>query len=352
MYVLKVFLFMVTLLPVADAKWDLSIKKRELPLAERFTISRESWDSSVNVFVALSYGGLTGVGEASPHDRWDESPESVIAQLEAVDLGSLAGPFDLEGVSELLPAGAARAALDIALHDLAARRAGIGLSDLLGLAGRSRPPTSVTVPISDPDRMLERARSLADHPALKLKVGFDGDVDVVRAIRSVYDGVIRIDANEGWDPADAIERLESLAPLGIELCEQPIPAGSHNDLARVTEMSPIPVVADEDACTAADVADLVGVVDGVNLKLRKTGGVREFIRAAAVARANGLKVMIGCDLESGVAITAGAHVAALVDWADLDGPLLLAQDPFPGVAYDRGAMTLPDGPGLGMEVSL
>ena len=337
---------------MAAASLVLSIKTLELPLAERFTIARESWDVSVNVFVALTYDGLTGIGEASPNERWGESPESVVAQLEDADVASLTGPFDLEGLGALLPSGAARAALDIAIHDLAARRAGIGLSELLGLAGRSRPPTSVTVPISDPERMVARARSLADHPALKLKVGFDGDVEVVRSIRSVYDGVIRVDANEGWDPDGAIERLNELEPLDIELCEQPIPAGRLDDLRRVTELSPIPVFADEDACTAEDVARLAGAVDGVNLKLRKTGGLREFMRAAAVARAHNMRLMIGCDLESGVAVTAGAHVAPLVDVVDLDGPLLLADDPYPGVTYQRGKMTLPDGPGLGVKESL
>src|SRR5919106_1278300 len=138
-YVLKVFLFMVTLWLVATASFALSTKSRELLLAERFTISRKSWDASVNVFVALTHDGLTGVGEASPNERWGESPDSVMAQLETVDVASLSGPFDLEGLSELLPAGAARAAVDIAMHDLAARRAGIGLSELLGLAGGSRP---------------------------------------------------------------------------------------------------------------------------------------------------------------------------------------------------------------------
>ena len=339
----------MTLWLVAGASLLLKIKTRELQLAERFTIARKSWDSSVSVFAGLTSNGLTGIGEASPNGRWGESPESVVAQLEAADIASLKGPFDLESVRALLPAGAARAALDIAMHDLAARRAGIGLSELLGLSGRPRPTTSVTVPISDPDRMLERARALADHPALKLKVGFDGDVDVVRSIRSVYDGVIRIDANEGWDPDAAIERLRELAPLNIELCEQPIPAGNHTDLAHVTEASSIPVFADEDACTAEDVAHLAGVVDGVNLKLRKTGGLREFVHAAAVARAHNMMLMIGCDLESGIAVTAGAHVAALVDFADLDGPLLLADDPYPGVTYERGTMTLPRGDGLGIE---
>jgi L-alanine-DL-glutamate epimerase-like enolase superfamily enzyme len=334
---------------VAAPSVSAKISIREIPLAEPFTISRKSWSSSENVFVTLTHDGVTGVGEGAPNDHWGETPASVAADLEAADLGSLRGPFDLERVAELLPAGAARAALDIAMHDLAARSASLSLGHFLGLVDRARPATSISVSIADPEAMLERARRLADYPALKLKVGFEGDVDVVRSIRSVYSGAIRIDANEGWDPDDAIGRLNQLDDAGIELCEQPIPAGNYEDLIRVAEASPIPVFADEDACTASDVASLAGVVTGVNLKLRKTGGIREFIRAVAVARAHGMKVMIGCDLESGIAITAGAHISALVDYADLDGAMLLASDPFPGVRYDGGNLILPDGPGLGIE---
>jgi L-Ala-D/L-Glu epimerase len=306
-------------------------------------------ESSENVFVTLSYDGQTGVGEGAPNDHWGETAASVVAELESADLDRLHGPFDLEEVSVLLPPGAARAALDIAMHDLAARRADVGLSELLGLAGRSRPPTSITVAISEPEAMVERARKLSDYAALKLKVGFEGDVEVVRSIRSVHAGAIRIDANEGWDVDEAIDRLNRLADLDIEFCEQPIPAGNHDDLRKVAAASPIPVFADEDACTASDVASLAGIVAGVNLKLRKTGGIREFVRAVAVARAHGMKVMIGCDLESGIAITAGAHVAALVDYVDLDGALLLESDPYPGVTFERGRMVLPAGPGLGIE---
>jgi L-Ala-D/L-Glu epimerase len=318
---------------------------RELPLAERFTIARRSWDSASNVFVELEYGRARGLGEVSP----EESPDSVVDRIAGVDLERLHSPFDIEGLSSLLPAGSARCALDIAMHDLAAKLAGVSVAELLGFGGRALPPTSVTVPIASLGEMVERARALAGHPALKTKVGFDGDVDVIAAIREIYDGALRIDANEGWDAATARARLADLEPFGIELCEQPIPAGRPAELKRVTEASPIPVFADEDVCTAEDVASLAGVVDGVNLKLRKTGGIREFIRAATVARTLGMKLMIGCDLETGIAATAEASVASIVDFADLDGPLLLAHDPYPGVTYERGMMTLPPGPGLGVR---
>jgi L-Ala-D/L-Glu epimerase len=333
---------------VENRKFVVHAQAAELELAERFTIARASWDSTHNVFVTLSYGSAVGRGEVSPDDRWGESVESVIRDIHAAALDRLEGPFDIEGLSELLPAGGPRCALDIAMHDLAAKLAGVSVAELLGLGGRQPPPTSVTVPIASPGEMVQRARGLADHPALKMKVGFDGDVDVVAAIREFYDGALRIDANEGWDTDTACARLMDLEPFAIELCEQPIPAGRAAELRQVTESSPILIFADEDVCTARDVARLIGVVDGVNLKLRKTGGLREFIRAVNVARAHDMRVMIGCDLESGIAATAQASVASVTDYADLDGPLLLKSDPHPGVGYDRGVMTLPPGPGLGV----
>jgi len=333
---------------VGKPKWNVRAAVIDLPLAERFTISRQSWDRAANVFVVVEHDGAHGVGEAGPDEHSGESPDSVLAELDSVDVERLASPYDLERVVDLLPPGSARAALDIALHDLAARLAGLTLSDLLGVGGGGRPPTSVTIPIAEPDEMVERARRLSDHPVLKMKVGFEGDVDSVAAVREVFDGTLRIDANEGWDAAAAVERLRLLEPFGVELCEQPIPRGDAAGLRDVRQATTIPVYADEDARTAGDVARLAGSVDGVNLKLRKAGGIRETVKAIGTARAHGMGVMLGCDLESGVAATAQAHVAAFVDKADVDGPLLLASDPFPGVSYKRGVMSLPSGPGLGL----
>ena len=329
--------------------WSLEATAIELPLAERFTIARETWDSTTNVFVMLRFAGVAGVGESSPASRWDESVDSVLHQLQGTDPSVLGNPFNLEGVRELLPPGSARAALDIALHDLTGKIAGLPVCKLLGSKGRALPPTSVTVPITDAEQMKERATKLSDHPALKIKVGFDGDVDAVSAIREVFSGALRVDANEGWDTDTAIDRLKELERFDIELCEQPIKAGDYEALARVTHSTSIPIFADEDVSTATDVVALHGVVDGVNLKLRKAGGLREALAAIHTARACGMSVMLGCDLESGIAATAGGHLAGLVDHVDLDGPLLLAHDPFPGLGYDRGRLILPDVPGLGVR---
>jgi L-alanine-DL-glutamate epimerase-like enolase superfamily enzyme len=341
---------MVTLWCVVNRKYDVKTEVLTLPLAERFTIARESWDEVDNVFVTVSCDGETGRGEGFPAASKGESAPNMVRAIAELDLDSvLASPFDLEGLARAMPPGGARCALDIALHDLAARLAGVSLSHLLGLGGLPLPPTSVTIPIAHRDAMVERARGLAGYPAVKVKVGFDGDVDAVAAIRASYSGRIRVDANEGWSADEAIARLTAMSSHDVELCEQPVKSGNLDDLERVASSSPIAVFADEDADTAADVARLAGRVHGVNLKLRKCGGIREAIRAVHVARAHGLAAMLGCDLESGIASTAAAHIASLFDYVDLDGSLLLAQDPFPGVRYAAGTLLLPDGPGLGIE---
>jgi L-alanine-DL-glutamate epimerase-like enolase superfamily enzyme len=227
--------------------------------------------------------------------------------------------------------------------------AGLSLAELVGLGGRVSAPTSVTIPISTVEHMQERAREWSDYPIIKMKVGFDGDLEAVRAVRNVFPGMIRVDANEGWNKKAAIERLEKLAPFDIELCEQPIPAGHYDELSEIKAGSAIPIFADEDVNVARDVIALADAVDGVNLKLRKTGGIRELMRAANVARAVGLKLMLGCDLESGVGATAQANLASLFDHVDVDGPLALAEDPYPGVTYEGGTLVLPRGPGLGLQ---
>ncbi|MDQ3985978.1 MAG: dipeptide epimerase [Actinomycetota bacterium] len=331
-----------------DPKWEVEAKVKDIPLAERFVIARESWTIAENVFVVVRYNGEVGVGECSPSARWEESVESVRLQIKTLDLKLMSSPFELEMLSFLMPPGSARCAVDIAMHDLAAKLAGVSVAQLLGIED-NRPSTSITIPIAPVRSMVQRAMRYSDHPTLKMKVGFDGDVEAVRAVRKVFTGAIRIDANEGWTVDEAVSRLRQLEPLNIELCEQPIPSDNYEDLRFVSACSSIPVFADEDVGTARDVARLAGLVDGVNLKLRKAGGIRETVKAIAVARAHGMKVMLGCDLESGIGATAGAHVAGLVDYMDLDGPLLLADDPFPGVTYRRGTVTLPPGPGLGIK---
>jgi L-alanine-DL-glutamate epimerase-like enolase superfamily enzyme len=332
-----------------DDSLRLETRVLQIPLREPFSISSATWDIAENVFVLLHRGDLVGVGEVCTDPRYGDTAESIVSKLEGTDLDALRGPFDLEGILAILPAGTARCALDIAHHDLAAQAAGVSVAELVGLGGRDLPATSVTIPISTIDHMQERAREWADHPIIKMKVGFDEDLAAVRAVREVFPGAIRVDANEGWDRDTAIQRLNQLASFDIELCEQPIPAGHLDDLRQVAAASPIPVFADEDVNTSVDVVGLAGVVHGVNLKLRKTGGIRECLRAAHVARAVGLELMLGCDLESGVGTAAQASLGPLFDYVDIDGPLAMTQDPFPAVTYETGRLVLPRGPGLGLQ---
>lgn len=329
--------------------WSLQVTALDLPLKESFSIANQTWDVASNIFVALRFASVSGVGEANPDPLCGESVESVTRQLEAIDPRDLRNPFNLEGVLDILPAGSARAALDIALHDLAGKIAGLSVTKLLGLKDRPCAPTSVTVPIADIDTMIEKARALADHPILKVKVGFDGDVEAVARIREVFSGTLRIDANEGWAESEAIERLKELERFDIELCEQPTSAGDLEALGRVGRSTSIPIFADEDVSTSQDIVALAGVVTGVNLKLRKAGGIRETVRAVAAARAHGLEVMLGTDIVTGIGNTAEAHLGPLVDHLDIDGPMILKQDPFPGVTYDKGVITVPDLPGLGVR---
>jgi L-alanine-DL-glutamate epimerase-like enolase superfamily enzyme len=332
-----------------DGPLTLETRVLQIALRESFSISSATWDVAENVFVLLRRGDLVGVGEVCTDPRYGDTAESIIGQLQGAELGDLCGPFDLEGILAILPPGTARCALDMAIHDLAAQEAGVSVQELLGLGGREGPATSFTIPISTIDHMQERAREWTGHPIIKMKVGFDDDIAAVKAVRDVFPGAIRVDANEGWDKNTAIARLNGLEAFDIQLCEQPIPAGNHHDLEEVAAASPIPVFADEDVNTSRDVVALADVVDGVNLKLRKTGGIRECIRAAHVARAVGLKLMLGCDLESGVGTAAQASLAPLFDFVDIDGPLAMAEDPFPGVTYEAGRPVLPRGPGLGLQ---
>jgi L-alanine-DL-glutamate epimerase-like enolase superfamily enzyme len=196
--------------------------------------------------------------------------------------------------------------------------------------------------------MLAKLDDIREHPIVKVKLGFPGDVDVLEAMRARYTGTLRVDANEGWTPEEAVAKLETLARAGVEFCEQPIPAGTPERLRWIRERSRVPLVADEDVRDARDLPALAGCVDGVNVKLVKCGGIRAALAAIHTARALGLRVMLGCMVESAILATAAAHLSPLADWADLDGPFLTARDPFAGVTYDGGKLVLPRGPGLGV----
>jgi L-alanine-DL-glutamate epimerase-like enolase superfamily enzyme len=333
---------------------ELSARIVSLELPEPFTIARGSQDIAEVVEVEIRYDGVSGCGEAAPIARYDESPESALAYAEGVggDLGD--DPFALEEVMQRLPAEqfAARAAIDAALHDLCGKLIEEPVWRLLGLE-RIGPPTSRTIGLADPDEMARKAeRANLDGRFRRLKVklgGRDGlDVERVRAVRGTTTLPLQVDVNEYWSVEEALDALPQLEELGVEYCEQPLPAGDPGG-AELKKRSPLPVYVDEDCHTLRDVAGCVAIAHGVNIKLAKAGGIREAVRMAHAARALGLGVMLGCMVESGLGIAAGAAIASLCDHVDLDGNLLIASDPWPGVELVDGVQTPSDAPGLGVR---
>jgi len=325
-----------------------------LELAETFTIARGSQDTAEVVEVEIRHDGVSGFGEAAPIERYDESAASARDYVEsvAVDLGD--DPFALEDVMRRLPNEqfAARAAVDAALHDLCGKLAGEPVWRFLGL-GQLGPPTSGTIGLGAPDEMAARASKA--HASgrfrwLKLKLGGrDGlDVDRVRAVREATDVPLQADVNEYWSLEEALDALPRLAELGVEYCEQPLRAGDP-DGPKLKAEAAIPLYVDEDCHTLADVAACAPIAHGVNIKLAKSGGIGEAVRMAHAARSLGLGVMLGCMVESGLGIAAGAAMASLCDHVDLDGNLLIAHDRWPGVALVDGVQTPSDEPGLGVR---
>jgi L-alanine-DL-glutamate epimerase-like enolase superfamily enzyme len=335
---------------------ELSHRAATLRLAEPFTISRETTTDVEVVWVEVRHGDVAGFGEATPVEHYGESTESAQAFLD--DAGELLGddPFALEEITARLAERpgemAAKAGVDAALHDLCGKLAGLPLHKLLGLPRRG-PPTSWTVWLGDPDDMARRAEAVPpSFRRLKLKLGGrDGlDVERVRAVRAATDRPLMVDVNEYWELEEAIENVAALAELGVEYVEQPLPAGDPGG-PRLKAEARLPIYVDEDCHTLADVAVCAERAHGVNIKLAKSGGVREAVKMASAARALGLGVMLGCMLESGLGIAPGAHIASLCDYVDLDGNLLLAEDPWPGVAFENGVQVPSDEPGLGVHAT-
>ena len=335
---------------------EVSARIVTLELAETFVISRDASDTADVLVVELRHSGVSGFGEAAPIERYEESVESAHAYVEenAEVIGG--DPFALEEVLERLPARefAARSAIDAALHDLQGKLLGQPVWRLLGL-GRAGPPTSWTVWLGDPDDMARRAEKALDRfRRLKLKLGGrDGlDVERVRAVRGVAGELpLQVDVNEAWSLEESLESLPALAELGVEYCEQPLSAGDPGG-AELKRRSPVPIYVDEDCHTTGDIAACAERAHGINVKLAKSGGIREAVRMVHAARALGLGCMLGCMVESGLGISAGAQIASLFDHVDLDGNLLLGEDPWTGVDFVDGVQVPSDQPGLGVHEAL
>ncbi|WP_225412462.1 dipeptide epimerase [Stigmatella hybrida] len=327
----------------------------ELPLRHAWTIARGTSTSKRNVLVELRSGALTGRGEAAPNVRYGESAETVLEALQVLaPVVEGADPRHFREVSEALQAavpghGAAKAAVDIALHDLAAQLMDVPLYRLWGVNPARMPLTSFSIGIDEPETLARKVQEAAPYPVLKVKLGAGRVREVFGAVRQATSKVIRVDANEAWRPDEALAHIEWLATQGVELVEQPLPAADVEGARWLRARSPLPLVADEALLQASDVPRLAEGYHGINIKLQKAGGIREALRTVEAARACGLKVMIGCMVETAVGIAAGAHLGPLADWLDLDGNLLLAEDPFVGHPVEEGRIRLGEGVGLGVR---
>ncbi|MDP6112140.1 MAG: dipeptide epimerase [Planctomycetota bacterium] len=331
----------------------LKTSKLDLNLKHTFRISRESSDVRNNVLVEIKHQGLTGFGEAAPSPHYNESADSVIDTLSRFSLEGYDDVFLLEdilnhAIETLSPNWSAISALDMALHDLVGKKLGVPLYQLWGLNPAKTPQTSFTIGIADKPEIQEKTREADKYPILKVKLGTDNDEAIIAAIREITGKPIRVDANAAWkDPAEARLKIEWLAGRGIEFVEQPMPERSEA-MNRLKQESPLPLFSDEDSRRPEDVPRLADSFHGINIKLTKCGGLREALKMIHIARSLKMQVMLGCMIESSLGITAAAHLLSLVDFADLDGHLLIQDDPFAGVSYDDGYLRIPDLPGIGV----
>lgn len=331
----------------------LDVQSFDITLTTPFRISRHVQYTAANVLARITHEGVTGIGEAAPSEHYGENRGTVLAALAllAGELGE--DPFAIEDISKrinhvirLNPS--AKAALDMALYDLVGKLLNVPVYKLLGLNAAATPLTSFTIGIDTPENMARKALAARDYPILKIKVGTKDDVANLRAIREVSNAVIRVDANTAWTPKEAVRAINELAEFNIEFVEQPVAPHDLAGLKYVREHTSLPIITDESSITVEDIPRVAECTDGINIKLMKCGGLNHALKMIHVARAHNLKVMIGCMIESSLAITAAAHLTPLIDYADLDGHLLVDDDPYVGVRVEQGKLILPDGPGLGV----
>lgn len=333
----------------------LSFFPYELTLQHVFTVASYSRTTTPDVQVEIEYDGFVGYGEASMPPYLGQTVESVTNFLKKVNLEQFSDPFQIEDILTYVDSidegePAAKAAIDIALHDLVGKLLGAPWYRIWGFNPDKAPNTTFTIGIDTADVVREKTKECADRfKILKVKVGLENDVEMIRTIREVTDLPIAVDANQGWkDKHKALDEIFWLKEQGIVMVEQPMPKEMIDDVAWIRERSPLPIYADEAIQRLRDIPAIKGAYDGINIKLMKCTGMREAWKMATYARAEGMKVMLGCMTETSCATTAAAHLSPVCDFADLDGNLLISNDRFEGMVVVDGKITLPDRPGLGL----
>src|SRR6266404_3703199 len=333
----------------------LSHQTIELNPTHPFVIARGGYAHHRNVIVRITDDdGLEGFGEAAPNRYYGESVSTVIAALgQFKPILERADPLSLESIESNLNRvlrgnASAKSAVSSALHDLVGKRLGLPVYRMWGLDAGTTLQSSFTIAIADNNELERRVAEAREYPILKIKLGTDRDMEIVRIVRNAApEKRLRVDANAAWTPKQAVQMSDFLAGHGVEMLEQPVPASDVEGLGFVRKRSKLPVFADESCLVATDVAKLAGAVDGINIKLAKCGSLREALRMVHAARALDMQVMAGCMIESSLGISAIAQIAPLLDFADFDGAALLSNDPFKGASIPGGTIRLTDGPGLG-----
>ena len=337
-------------------KLKFSFEPYSLQLRHVFTLANSSRSTTPVMLTKIEYGGFTGYGEASMPPYLGESHQTATAFLSKVNLAQFTDPFRIEDIltyidSIALGNKAAKASVDIALHDLLGKIAGQPWFKLWGLNPDNTPNTSFTIGIDTPEVVKQKTKEALDFKILKVKLGGGNDKEMINAVRLVTDVPLCVDVNQGWkDRSAALEMIFWLKEQGIVFVEQPMPLEQVDDTAWLTENSPLPVIGDEAIQRLPDVAKAAGVYSGINLKLMKCTGMHEAYKMIVLAKALGLKVMIGCMTETSCAVTAAAQLSPLATWADLDGNLLISNDPYKGIQIVNGKVTIPDKPGIGIEL--
>lgn len=336
-------------------KLEMKFFPYELKLRHVFTVATYSRTTTPDVQVEITYDGVTGYGEASMPQYLGQTVQSVTAFLQKVDLSQFNDPFQLEDilayVDSLSPGDtAAKAAVDIALHDLVGKLLGAPWYKIWGLNKDKAPSTTFTIGIDTADVVKQKTRECANQfNILKVKLGRENDKEMIETIRSVTDLPIAVDINQGWkDKEKAIDEIFWLKEHGIVMVEQPMPKEMRDDTAWLTEKSPLPIFADEAIQRLKDIKNVAGAYSGINIKLMKCTGMHEAWKMLNYARAIGMKVMVGCMTETSCAVSAAAQLSPAVDFADLDGNLLISNDRFKGMEVVKGKITLPDRPGIGV----
>jgi len=341
-------------LPKAGLK--LSFEPYNLQLKHVFTLAGSSRSTTPVMLTKLVFEGITGYGEASMPPYLGESHESATRFLSALNLQQFTDPFRmdeiLEYVDSIAPGNtAAKASVDIALHDLVGKIMNQPWYKIWGFSAENTPVTSFTIGIDTPEVVRQKVKEAAEFKILKVKLGRDTDKEMIESIRSVSNVPLCVDVNQGWkDKKEALEMIFWLREKGVEYVEQPMPKEQKDDIAWLTQNSPLPVLADEAVQRLTDVQNTLGIYSGINIKLMKCTGMREAHKMMNLARSNKMKVMIGCMTETSCAISAAAQLSPLATWADLDGNLLISNDPYSGVKIINGKITLIDAPGIGISI--